>query len=388
MTATARWHYLDALRVFGILSVFLFHNNHFFDDLPWHVKSPDHHFIATLITVYMNYWIMPLFFLLAGAGTALALRKRSFGDYTRERFTRLLIPFLLCAPVLIPPQRYWEAIQFSGHTGGYLAFLADYFPRVWLDTAMMRSPFWFGAVGTHLWFLGVLFLISLSSIPVFALLRRPAWSGALRRFSDRPWGLWWIVLPALPLVVQRALGRPLDPGYIGWADFVFWGLIFLYGAGLTADPRFAERAVRVRWWAAAWTLIVFPAAGFFAEHAGFDHYIYRPDLGWDSLLFHAVWGTVTWAALVAIVGFAKRHLDAPSPRTAALAEGVMPFYILHQTIILALGFQMLDWTAPALLRFVVLTGSSLALSLACVAVAVRSPVLRFAMGMRPLPSRS
>lgn len=386
MATAARWHYLDGLRVVGILAVFLFHNIHFFSDLPWHVKSPDRYFVATLAVVYMNYWIMPLFFLLAGAGTALALRKRSFVAYTRERFARLLIPFLLCAPVLVPPQRYWEAVQFSGFAGGYGEFLADYFPRVWLDTEMMRSPFWFGAVGTHLWFLGVLFMISLTALPVFALLRRPGVVDALRRLADRPLGAWWMVLPALPLVVERALMRPFDPGYIGWADFFFWGMIFLYGAAMSGDPRFAERAVRTRWWAAAWTLIVFPASAFFASHAGFDRYIYTPDFRWDSLLFHAVWGTVTWAALVALVGFAKRHLDRPSQRMATLAAGVMPFYILHQTVILGLGFLMLGWTAPALVRFLTLTGASLVLSVAGVALVMAVPFLRVAVGMQPRPA--
>lgn len=65
------------------------------------------------------------------------------------------------------------------------------------------------------------------------------------------------------------------------------------------------------------TLIIFPAMAFRESYAHSNRYVVTPDLRWDSLLFHAVWRTVTREPLVALIDFARRHLHRPSPRLAA-----------------------------------------------------------------------
>ena len=45
-----------------------------------------------------------------------------------------------------------------------------------------------------------------------------------------------------------------------------------------------------------------------------------------------------WSAIVAAVGFAKRHLNRDHRWRATLAECVFPVYIVHQTLII--GFAM------------------------------------------------
>lgn len=380
---SVRLTYLDRLRVFGILAVFFFHSNHYFDELGWHVKSPDRFFVPTLVTAYMNYWIMPLFFLLAGAGAAMALRRRSGGTFVRERVMRLIVPFFICAPLLIPPQRYFEALQQRGYNGSFIEFLPSVFSNYWLNTRAMMSPDWFGTAGTHLWFLGTLFLLSVVLLPVLVWFGRDDGRAVIAGLVAPAYGRWWIALPAIPLIAERCFIRPIWPSYDGWGDFVFWGTILLYGAVVALDERVAERAVRARWIALAWTLIVFPAMGLFGSLRDIGHYLDTPDFAWDSLMFHAVWGSVTWAALVALLGFAKRHGDAASERLPALVERTMPLYIVHQTVILTVGYAMLGWQASVFIRYPALLIVSLIASLAAVELIVAVPVLRFAFGMKP-----
>lgn len=47
-----------------------------------------------------------------------------------------------------------------------------------------------------------------------------------------------------------------------------------------------------------------------------------------------------WLLIVSIIGFGKRLLDTPSPALAYLGPASYPLYILHQTVIVAIGFYL------------------------------------------------
>ena len=104
-----RLHYLDWLQVLAILGVFLFHAIHPFDDLyPWHIKNAESSLVANFVIGFFTLWGMPFFYLMAGATSWFSLRRRTAGRYARERFTRLLIPFIIGSIVLTPIQAFYE----------------------------------------------------------------------------------------------------------------------------------------------------------------------------------------------------------------------------------------------------------------------------------------
>jgi peptidoglycan/LPS O-acetylase OafA/YrhL len=53
-----------------------------------------------------------------------------------------------------------------------------------------------------------------------------------------------------------------------------------------------------------------------------------------------------WMLILAILGFAKRHLNFSNRFLRLANEAVYPFYILHQTIIVAIGYYLVQWTLP------------------------------------------
>ena len=62
------------------LIVFMFHALHPFDLTDWHIKDDEQSLPLTIVMVFLSTWGMPFFFLLAGAGTWLALKRRSSGS--------------------------------------------------------------------------------------------------------------------------------------------------------------------------------------------------------------------------------------------------------------------------------------------------------------------
>ena len=103
---------LDWLRVLAMIMVFLFHCARFFGGGGWHLKNPgEESLIATLFIGMLDLWIMPLLFLLSGAGSWYALKSRTGGQYLLERVKRILIPLYgVGACILLLPQAHFEAV--------------------------------------------------------------------------------------------------------------------------------------------------------------------------------------------------------------------------------------------------------------------------------------
>ncbi len=120
--------------------------------------------------------------------------------------------------------------------------------------------------------------------------------------------------------------------------------------------------------------------------------------GWSALQ-----GLAGWAWIVAIIGFAgsiaarQRHRQdrtdtppaaAPEPRWRRAArygnEAVLPFYLLHEPVIVAAAWFVVRWNAPVLPRYAALAAGSFAVTLAVYELAIRRfRPARLLLGMKP-----
>ena len=162
----ARLHYLDSLRVLATLIVFMFHALHPFDLTDWHIKNDEQSLPLTIVMIFLSTWGMPFFFLLAGAGTWLALKRRTSGQYLSERVRRLLVPFICGSLLLTPVMKYFEWM----HMGAKEGWPSDFLVHL-TNLRFTFTPGVFGMLGYHLWFLGFLFTYSVICLPVFLWLK-------------------------------------------------------------------------------------------------------------------------------------------------------------------------------------------------------------------------
>jgi glucans biosynthesis protein C len=369
-----RLYYLDWIRVLAMFGIFFFHNCRFYDSLAdWHVKNATTNVAASGIVAFLSLFMMPLFFLVAGAGTYLAFRSRNSGQFITERAMRLLIPFIFGMLVIVVPQAYFQALYQGEDLSSYNVFQIYW---LYLQTLPDINTF-------HLWFLLDLFIFSIIAVPLFFNFGSTKRS-LITRLSGhlgRPWLLGIILLLSITLV--NILVYP--DGYWGnrnggW-NIIAYLIFFIAGYLIFANPRIVPAIARYRWvglvaGAAAVLIIVFllldplaePAAHF--GSAGF-------------IMASVVQAVCVWGWILAIMGFSSRYLNFNNRFLAYSNEAVLPFYILHQTLIISIGYYVVQWNSGIGLKYLVIASASfIAIMLIYELVVRHLNILRLLFGMK------
>src|SRR5208337_4773796 len=95
----------------------------------------------------------------------------------------------------------------------------------------------------------------------------------------------------------------------------------------------------------------------------------------------------SWAWILAFVSFAGRYLTMNRPFLQYANDAVLPFYIMHQTALLVVGYFVLQWQIPDFVKWLIIAFSSFALVMGAYELLVRRfKVLRFLFGMRLTPT--
>jgi glucan biosynthesis protein C len=160
-----RLYYLDWLRVFIIGGVFVAHALLPFTGGDWLVVSGSLIPIAGALAVIGNQFGMPLLFVVSGAATVFSMRRRTNKQYAKERFFRLIIPYIAMTILLSVIQAYFEAIDHGRYSGSFIGYLPQFFNLHGFTGLNLQFA---GRYGYHLWFLVYLFFYAIVTIPLFS----------------------------------------------------------------------------------------------------------------------------------------------------------------------------------------------------------------------------
>ena len=374
MAAHERRYDIDWLRALAMLSVFLFHCARFFDYEDWHVKNLQTSFGLTVFVGILVQWIMPIFFVLSGQSTGFALRFRSAGQYIGERFKRLFIPLVFGIFVLIPPQVYIERVSHGHFEGSFFRFYPHYFDGFYGFGGN------FAWMGLHPWFLLVLFLFSLVTLPLLLFLRgkgRSLLIQKMARLFEKPGA---IFLWFLPLAIMEFSFHPEGLGLRdmgGWNVFVYL-VYFLYGFLLASDEKYRRTVEKNRVIFLALALLT-TLIGFYIRKSGIS-----PSFGSLGYLGISVFRTFnSWVWVLALLGMGSRYLAFRNRLLQYASEAVLPFYILHQSIIVVTGFFIINWNLPVIVKYIFLSLTSFVIIILAYEYVVRRLVfMRFLFGLK------
>jgi hypothetical protein len=186
----------------------------------------------------------------------------------------------------------------------------------------------------------------------------------------------------LPIAAVLIALRHLFRGDPTWADLAYYAVFFLIGYIIPADKRFTESFVRHRWICLVLWLLAVSAQGVFVGVLGYR--MGTEPFSPTYVLYQIVVSTLSWSAVICMFSLGAKLLNFPHRRLTDANEAVLPFYLLHQTIILCVGWFVIRWELGILLKYGIIVVVSFPLILLLYALLVwpLNPV-RFLFGMRP-----
>lgn len=382
MTSAQRRYDFDWLRILAILAVFIFHTGRAFDQGGWHIKNAVTTPGMSIWSQFMVLWLMPIIFIVSGVSVYFTADKRP-GAFIKDKVLRLLVPLIVGAFSHVAVQVYIEHVTQHGFTGSFFEFIPTYFQGFY---GLGGNFAW---MGLHLWYLLALFIFSIVLLPLFRWFKVSArgqrFVTTLTDFLSKGLNVYLLAAPIGLLLIA------LDPDGIGLKDFGGWSLFvyiffFVYGYLIVANERL-QRSI-TRWRGLSLLIGIAGVGGLLYGVRNGDPAFGTPDFA----LLMVIYALCAWGWLLAILGFGLRYLNRPSPHLAALNEAVLPFYVMHQTVIVVLDYFILPLQIPAPLKFIVVGISAFTLVIALYQLVVkRVNVLRFLFGMkpqRPSPVRS
>ena len=376
-TKTVQRRYdLDWLRVVAFALVFFYHSGRFFDSGWWHIKNSTSSPLVDILKEIFDLWGMPLIFVISGASIYFALRPGGAARFMRDRVWRLLVPLAFGIVVLGPPQVYLTRLTHGEFQGSFLEFLPLYFRdwRIWNGN--------FAWSGVHLWYLQDLFLFTLVLLPLFVALKSQTgqrFTEWLGRISARPGVIFLWALPlALLLILVDPLGV-LGPGLSeDLSRIVVFPIFLVYGFLVFSDGQIQQAIIRQRRIALALAFCLTLATGMLT-----DALTQNPSF----LLFASVMvlaGLLIWSTILAILGHGMRYLTASNRLLSYANEAVLPFYILHQPVILILGYFIIPLPLTILAKYLIIAPLAFGITLGLYEFGIRrvNPVRRV-FGLKP-----
>lgn len=355
MSKPAGRHYgMDWLRIGAFQLLILYHVGMAF--VPWAFSIKMSAPIAwTVVPMFLtNPWRLSLLFVVSGcASAALLERSGGIGSFLRSRMARLGIPLLFGMAVIVTPQPWVELVTQHGYPHGFGYFLLhDYYRPQQIDGVFVPTYM-------HLWFVVYLLAYTLVWGALLALPR--AWTSGVKRAAETV-----LASPALLPVGIATFFCIHNFASPGWEDshlFVNdWSAHFDYlGAflfGVLLRHSHPVRAAVARWWKLAAVAAVLGWA-----YLAWAELTFPGDIRMGyvlGLIYRIARSTEAWSAIVALVGLAERHWNRDSAWRPMLAEAVFPFYIVHQTVIIIVGYWLLATPTTALERFLILVAATAA----------------------------
>jgi hypothetical protein len=319
-----RRHDIDALRVFAFGLLILYHVGMFYvADWGWHVKSAYQAEWLQLPMLVVNQWRMPLLFIISGLAISFVVERYSPGRLALRRIWRLLLPLVFGMAFIVAPQCYYEALTKGLIEPGFGRFMLQYltfqdFPGdAWGGEEMIVWTW------NHLWYLAYILFYTLVLLALLSLVPRTV--EALRRQAARLRGPLLVAAPVGLLLVYGTFIYPSFPGMTGafiddWYSHAMYGTFFFLGFLIGRDEGIWQEFARLRFVTLAGAVLMF-------------------------VLFNLTDYLVVvylnrWLWLMAVFGWGYRYLNRPRKWLPYATEAVYPWYILHQTITVVLGYQL------------------------------------------------
>ena len=344
---------IDWLRVIAFYLLIVYHVGMFFVPWDWHVKnSLTYEWLETWMA-WLGQFRLPLLFVISGIGVYYALGFRTGLEFVKERSKRLLIPLVFGILFIVPPQIYFERLTQGQEYLNYWRFWLTIFDFKLYPNGGSLS--WH-----HLWFLPYIFVYSILSLPIFLFLRShksERLKKSLSKYFDKSYRRYQLGIPFLIIFVFLAREFPTTHDLINdWYNFTYSFAFFIMGFFLASIPNLWSKLEELKNISLAVSLIPMSILVLFVYGPTFE--IFNEDSAYFFYIYAIlkIGFVVPW--LFAIFGYSRILLNRPSKILIYANQSVYPFYILHQSIIVSVGYFIIDSEINDILKYFILLFSA------------------------------
>ena len=344
-----RLHYIDWLRVLAFLTLILFHCAvPFVEHYTWEINNKETSSWITRIIWWTHQWRLPLLFFIAGVGVRFSLKRRSILAFFGERTLRLLIPLAFAIFFITPIQVYFEWLQKDRISMSFI----DFYPQVFEIIPYPDGAF----TWSHMWFVAYLFVFTILLLPLFSLAKIEwlnRYKPALNKAFSSPITHLILAIPFIVYFYSLFLDWPEQGSLIDdWFVFISSITFYFFGFFFSAINSFWESCLRYRklFLSIALTLAIIL---FFKYYWNWEEY--RPNEQNTNLYVYGFLnGFHIWTVILSSIGFAMKYLNYSNYHLSYLNAAIYPFYILHQAVIVAAGYYVLQLDISISLKLILL----------------------------------
>ncbi|MFC3120168.1 acyltransferase family protein [Agaribacter flavus] len=330
---------IDWLRNLALLLLIFYHiGMYYVYEWEWHIKSDTQSAALQNIMVFSSIWRMNLLFFVSGISIALIKNKYSMRDLAKTRFMRLFLPLIFGMCFIVPVQVYYEfsaqgVFEQYEDIEHYGVFLLSYL-NINTDLAIERQSIIGLYTWNHLWYLLYLFVYTVVFMAVAPQVNKLTQTTVFKHIRAVPF---FLVFSVYLLVVWVYI-RPKFPtthaliddwwSHVKYFPIMLFGYLFAHRLDIW-NTIIERRRIFVYVGLACYAFIVLDrneAFPFMGE--AFQNYA----------LVQFAYGSVVigdmWCWILACIGYVGRYLNQPSALLNYANEAVLPWYILHQSLII------------------------------------------------------
>ena len=276
--------------------------------------------------LFIRQWRLPILFVVSGIGSRFALSTKSGAKYTKERMIRLFIPFVAGIFFVIPPQIYVERLSQGTIDLSYLEFYLTFFNGIYPEGNFS----W-----THLWFLPYLLIMSVTALPLFLYLRKPGnrmISLLTRLLEKSPYYLYAFAIPLIFIELTLASRFPLTMALTDdWYAFSFYFICFVAGYIMASmGSSLWKIFIKIRHFSLLTGVLISILV------------LWMISKGENPVWIQILKPVNTWSWIMTIFAYGSKYLNKQSKILTYRNAAVYPFYILHFTFIIILGYLLMD----------------------------------------------
>ena len=359
-----RIYFLDNLRISAIFLLILLHSAIIFTGWNWHLSSKKDSEIFRVFCLFVHEWRMPLLFFIAGSSSFLSLKNKSEFEFLKDRARRLLIPLFSGIFILVPPQVYIERLdKFSD----YISFYPNFFDGIYPE----GNFFWH-----HLWFLGYLFLYSFIlyfilkyKILNFDFLEKSLINNKIDLKLKYPIDIIsYIRISFLIIFILFIAQVILRPFYFNdthalfndWANFSHNFLFFLLGYLYSNYNLYDYFDL---------SIINNFILGVLSFLLLFLHYYFKIEYNYNLNLYENIIirfflkAMMGWFWIAFFIGLFMKFFNYSNDTLKELSIAVYPIYLIHQTIIVVIGYYIINIDINIFLQYIIICLVTIVLSL-------------------------